>query len=42
MILSHLAINLDHNPFVSSIWCQVHTGQGGPPAEAAQQNQEEY
>ena len=42
MILIHLTINLDHNPLVSSIWCQVHPGQGGHHAGAAQQHQEQY
>ena len=40
VILIHILINLDHNPLVSSIWCQVHPGQGGHHAGAAQQQQQ--
>ena len=41
MILIHILINPDHNALVSSIWCQVHPGQGGHPAGAAQQQQQQ-
>ena len=42
MILIHMTINPDHNPLISSIWCQVHPGQGGHNAGDAQHEDDQH
>ena len=42
IILINLTINLDYNPLIPSIWCQVHPGLGGQHEGELQQQDDQY